>query len=255
MENTTFGVPMMDELTPNGFPRNSFILLLGEGGTGKSVTLLQLAGACIARGEPCIIMAFDDSPASIVENLERLGFSCEKAFKSKMLRIIDCFSFRTQSPKKLNEHIEVVSNPRDRQLLTSELYSAVNDMEGRGVILIDSITELFTMSEPTSTIEMIKDWRAEICKGKYITVFASYHLGMRSMDEFVGMLDYVVDGIIEFRFDPLFAQQGLLARQMRLRKMKGTTHDTLWHYFEIKMGGLAPIKPQKRREESHKLPK
>lgn len=255
MDNVTFGVPMMDELTPEGFPRNSFILLIGEGGTGKSVTLLQLAGACIKRGEPCIILAFDDSPASMIENLERLGYRCDGAFKSRLLRIIDCFSFRTQSPRKLNDYIEIVSNPRDRQQLSSELYSAVSDMDGKGVVLIDSITELFTMSEPTSTIEMIKDWRAEICKGKYITVFASYHLGTKSMDEFVGMLDYVVDGIIEYRFDPLFAQQGLLATQMRLRKMKGATHDTLWHYFNIKKDGLSPIKPQKGREESHKLPK
>jgi hypothetical protein len=71
----------------------------------------------------------------------------------------------------------------------------------QGAVFIDSITELFTMSEPTSTIEMVKDWRAEICKEKHITVFASYHLGMRSLDEFVGMLDYVMDGIIEYRFD------------------------------------------------------
>ncbi len=264
MENAAFGIPMVDEFTPDGFPRNSFVLLLGEGGTGKSVTLLQLAGAWIERGEPCIILAFDDSPDSILKNLERLGYCCNDAFKSRLLRIIDCFSFRTKSPKKPNEHVEIVSNPRDRQQLTSAIYSAVNGMDGRGAVFIDSITELFTMSEPTSTIEMVKDWRAEICKEKYVTAFASYHLGMRSLDEFVGMLDYVMDGIIEFRFDPLLAQQGLLARQMRLRKMKGTTHDTFWHYFTIQKSGLVPMKarkdrapivPQKGREESHRLPK
>ena len=265
MDNVSFGIPMVDEFTPEGFPRNSFVLLLGEGGPGKSVTLLQLAGAWMKRGEPCIIMAFDDSPESIINNFARLGYCCDDAFKGNLLRIIDCFSFRTKSPKHPDEHVEIVSNPRDRQQLTSALYSAVNGMDGKGAVFIDSITELFTMSEPTSTIEMVKDWRAEICKEKHITAFASYHLGMRSLDEFVGMLDYVMDGIIEYRFDPLFAQQGVLARQLRLRKMKGTAHDTFWHYFTVSKNGLIPMEskkenaapraPQKGRAESQRLPK
>jgi KaiC/GvpD/RAD55 family RecA-like ATPase len=58
------------------------------------------------------------------------------------------------------------------------------------------------------------------------------------------MLDYLVDGMIDFRFDPLLAQQGLLARQLRVRKMKGTSHDTVWHYFAIEKTGLIPLKSQ-----------
>lgn len=265
MGNVSFGIPMIDEFTPEGLPRNSFVLLIGEGGTGKSVTIQQIAGAWVKKGEPCIMVAFDDDPESILNNFDHLGYCSKDALNANLLRIIDCFSFRTKTPKKIDDHIDVVSNPRDRQQLTSAIYAAVKGMDGKGAVFIDSITELFTMSEPTSTIEMIKDWRAEICKAKHITAFAAYHLGMRSLDEFVGMLDYVVDGILEFRFDPLFAQQGVLARQVRLRKMKGASHDAFWHYFTIGKKGVVPMNTkndgapslgaQRARAESHRLPK
>jgi KaiC/GvpD/RAD55 family RecA-like ATPase len=242
MSRVNFGIPMVDSLLPECFPRDSFVLLFGEGGTGKSVTLIQASGNKFLAGEPCIFVTFDDSPYSIIENFKRLGFDCQLAMETGLLRIIDCFSFRVRMPPKPNDAIKVVQNPMDHHELTGIILSMAEALEGRGSVFIDSLTEFFTLSEPTSTLETIKNWRAELCKTMGITVYASYHVGVKSIDEFAGMLDYLVDGMIDFRFDPLLAQQGLLARQLRIRKMKGASHDTVWHYFAIEKTGLVLLK-------------
>jgi KaiC/GvpD/RAD55 family RecA-like ATPase len=257
MLDSKFGIPMIDEALPEGFPRESFVILFGEGGTGKTVTLLQVTGERLKAGMPCVFVTFDDSPASIIDNLRRLGFDPDAAFRDDLLHIVDGFSFRSRVSQKVVESINFVPNPRDRNALTGSILTAVNSFSEKGTVIIDSLTELFTMSEPSTTIETIKDWRAQFCKSMGLTVFASYHIGVKAIDEFAVMLEYVVDGIVDFRFDPLFAQQGVLARQLRVKKMKGTTHDTLWHYFTIDKNGLNPIKSHAKgsSEDSHKLSK
>ncbi|MBM5805901.1 MAG: hypothetical protein FJZ49_07575 [Candidatus Verstraetearchaeota archaeon] len=255
MSRVKFGIPMIDSLLPENFPRNSFVLLFGEGGTGKSVTLIQAAGAKFSAGEPCVFITFDDSSYSIIENFKGLGFDCQLAMETGLLRIIDCFSFRTRMPPKPNDVIKVVQNPKDHHALTGIILSTAEGLEGRGSVFIDSLTEFFTLSAPTSTLETVKNWRAELCKTMGITVYASYHVGVKSIDEFAGMLDYLVDGMIDFRFDPMLAQQGLLARQLRIRKMKGASHDTVWHYFTIEKTGLVLLKGHGREpaaEPSHR---
>lgn len=254
--NSKFGIELFDSAAPEGFPRESFILLFGEGGTGKSVTLLQIAGSKLMAGEPCVFVTFDDSPSSLVENFKR--FNSGEPIEKGLLTIVDGFSFRSKMPQKTNSYIKYVENPRDRQSLNNVLFSAIDRLNGKGAVFIDSITELFTMSEPTSTIETIKDWRAQLSKARGLPVFASHHLGVRAIDEFAGMLEYVVDCVIDFRFDPVFAQQGLLARQFRVKKLKGATHDTLWHYFTIDKNGIQPIRAQPHRapkEDAQRLSK
>jgi len=218
MSYITLGIPMIDSLLPDGLPRDSFILLFGEGGTGKSVALAQAAGSRIRLGEPCIFVAFDDSPSSIINNFMRLGYEVRGALANNLLRIVDCFSFRTRMPPKPTDGIRIVKNPKDHHELTGTLLSTTEGMEWRGTIFVDSLTELFTISEPTSTLETVKNWRAEFCKMMGLPILATYHIGLKSIDEFAAMIDYLVDGIIDFRFDPLLAQQGLLARQLRVRK-------------------------------------
>ena len=246
---------MIDSLLPDGIPRNSFILLFGEGGTGKSVALTQAAGNRIRLGEPCIFVTFDDSPSSIINNFIRLGYEIRPALTNGLLRIVDCFSFRARMPPKPSDGIKLVQNPKNYHELTGTLLSTAEGMEGKGTMFIDSLTEFFTIGEPTSTLDTVKNWRVEFCKMMDITVFATYHIGLKSIDEVAAMIDYLVDGIIDFRFDPLLAQQGLLARQLRVRKMKGASHDTVWHYFTIERGGLLLIKSQAPSEPAHKKSK
>ncbi|MCX8182115.1 MAG: RAD55 family ATPase [Candidatus Methanomethyliaceae archaeon] len=255
MSYITLGIPMIDSLLPDGMPRNSFILLFGEGGTGKSVALAQAAGNRIRLGEPCMFVTFDDSPSSIINNFLRLGYEVRGALANNILRIVDCFSFRARILPKPTDGIRVVQNPKDHHELTGTLLSTADGMEGKGAIFIDSLTEFFTISEPTSTLETVKNWRVEFCKMMSIPIFATYHIGLKTLDEFAAMIDYLVDGIIDFRFDPLLAQQGLLARQLRVRKMKGAVHDTVWHYFTIERGGLVPMRTQGASEPAHKKSK
>jgi len=247
MSYVRFGVPIIDELLPEGFPRNSFILLFGEGGTGKSVALSQAAGARIRAGEPCVYVIFDDSPTCILEEFSRRGINYREAMDNDTLIIIDCFSFRSRTFQKADEAIRVVANPRDHHTLTGDILSAATTCGGNCSVFIDSLTEFFTLSEPTSALETVKNWRAELCKAMNMTLIATYHVGIKSVDDLAAMLDYLMDGIIDFRFDPSTEPRALLS-QLRVRKMKRSIHDTEWHSFLIEKEGLV-----KKPRAAHKL--
>ncbi|MEM0265372.1 MAG: ATPase domain-containing protein, partial [Candidatus Methanomethylicia archaeon] len=62
VERFKTGIAALDEVLPNGIPRNNMILILGEGGTGKSVFMVQLMNYRLNLGEPCIFICFDDIP-------------------------------------------------------------------------------------------------------------------------------------------------------------------------------------------------
>ncbi|HNZ86983.1 MAG TPA: ATPase domain-containing protein, partial [Methanofastidiosum sp.] len=53
-QNIKTDIPLLDDLIIGGTPRDSFIVLLGEGGTGKSAIVGELCYRFLNRGEPVI---------------------------------------------------------------------------------------------------------------------------------------------------------------------------------------------------------
>ena len=71
--------------------------------------------------------------------------------------------------------------------------------------------------------------------------FCSHHTPLRAYADLDDLLFYVVDGIIDVRFNPGFADRGLLVKQFRIRKMKGAPHETYWVTFSINQKGLSEV--------------
>ncbi len=55
------------------------------------------------------------------------------------------------------------------------------------------------------------------------------------------LLFYVVDGILDVRFSPGFAERGLLVKQFRVRRMKGAPHETYWVTFSVTSKGVTEV--------------
>jgi len=237
-------------------PRSSFILLVGEGGTGKSTFMLHLLVERVKVGEPAVYVCFDDSPHSVLKVAEYLGFPLDDYLEKGQLVFIDCFSFR--SPRALQRNkavgIETIDDPRNFQKLNGTLLSILDtrNMEGRGAVFIDSLTELVSLYEASFAIEAIKIWRTEISKVRNVPVFAVCHVGGKIMEEMLDVLSYNADGIIDFRYDPALASQGYLVKQLRVRKMKGAPHKTSWHHFSVLKGKI--IVPLEIAPRAHQSP-
>jgi len=122
-------------------------------------------------------------------------------------------------------------------------------MHNQGVVIIDSLTEFMTLAEPGLLIDAIKTWRARGSKERGVTFFASMHFGIGAFEKTVDVFDYIVDGIIDLRYDPFFMRQGKLIKQLRVRKMKGAQHSTAWIPFEVGPNGIEVYRPDAQMRE------
>jgi len=236
------GIKPLDILIPKGVPLNSFIVISGEGGTGKSVMLQELAIRFLRRKYMVIYASIDDSPESVIMNMKSLGWDVEKyLFLKKTLVFIDCFSYRIRRTALTPGYSILVEDPRSIRNITDALVSVTDRTYGRKMLIIDSLTEIISFVEPITAIETVKNWRAYFSKARDMPVFASIHFGIKAFEEIEQIIDYTVDGIIDLRFDPYIMQQGMLVKQMRVRKLKGAPHIARWTYFDIRRGGLRVV--------------
>ncbi|MHA1576918.1 MAG: ATPase domain-containing protein, partial [Candidatus Thorarchaeota archaeon] len=68
------GIKSLDDEVPDGFPRNSFGVIRGPGGGGKSVLLSEIAKRQMDAGMKIIFVCFEDTPLSILQNLSSMGW-------------------------------------------------------------------------------------------------------------------------------------------------------------------------------------
>ncbi|MCX8168829.1 MAG: RAD55 family ATPase [Candidatus Methanomethylicia archaeon] len=244
VESFKTGIQVLDEILPNGIPRNNMVLILGEGGTGKSVLITHLMYARLLADEPCIFICFDDIPIAVIQLSLLFKWNLLEYANRDLLRFIDCFSFRMAPDRStIPPYITYIENPRDLYGLVTAITNLMDklNMNSRGAVFIDSLTELLSLTETTIALEVIKILRAECSKERNVPIFGTFHFGVKPFDDVEQILEYIVDGIIDLRYDPHYMQQGFLVKQFRVRKMKGVPHSTNWVSFSINSSGIFKI--------------
>src|SRR6266700_1191619 len=218
------GIEALDKVLPKGIPRNSMIILAGELGTGKSVLMSELLYRVLkTRKEPCIYVTFEGPPIAVEQDMESFGWDITPFLDSGQLKFIDCFSFRNE-PAEVPSYIHYVKDPRD----------------------LHSLTEMFTLVQQQRPLvfhmlDVVKSWRAKGPKERLVPFFLSHHTPLRAYVELDDLLFYVVDAIVDVRFNPSFAERGLLVKQFRVRKMKGAPHETYWVTFSVTSKGITEV--------------
>jgi len=87
-ERVSTGVPGLDAmLGGKGYFRGSSILISGTAGTGKSSLAAAFARETCSRGEKCLYLAFEESPAQILRNMKSIALDLEPHVKKGLLRI------------------------------------------------------------------------------------------------------------------------------------------------------------------------
>lgn len=86
-ERVSSGIPRLDEmLGGEGFYRGTSVLVTGTAGTGKSSLASAVANAACARGERCLVFAFEESERQAVRNMRSIGIDLEPWLKKGLLR-------------------------------------------------------------------------------------------------------------------------------------------------------------------------
>ncbi len=243
----TSGIEPVDKILPKGFPRNTMTILAGELGTGKSVLLGQLLYSILKKPEPCIFVNFEGPPIALEQDMESFGWEITHMLKSGQLQFLDCFSFRME-PTETPHYVHFVKDPKDLRSVTAALFTMMEEMRmlGQGAVFVDSLTEMFTLVQEERPLlfhmlDGVKSWRAKGPKERLVPFFCSHHTPLRAYADLDDLLFYVVDGIIDVRFSPGFADRGLLVKQFRVRKMKGAPHETFWVTFSIDSKGISEV--------------
>ncbi|TMI08003.1 hypothetical protein E6H34_06330 [Candidatus Bathyarchaeota archaeon] len=242
------GIDAVDKVLPKGIPRNSLTILAGDLGTGKSVLMEQLLYSMLkVEKEPCIYMNFEGPPIALQQDMESFGWDIDRYLDSGQLRFLDCFSFRME-PTETPKYSHFVKDPKDLHSVTSALFTMMEEMKmmGRGAVFVDSLTEMFTLVQEERPLvfhmlDGVKSWRAKGPKERLVPFFCSHHTPLRAYADLDDLLFYVVDGIVDVRFNPGFADRGLLVKQFRIRKMKGAPHETHWVTFQVTASGIVEV--------------
>jgi circadian clock protein KaiC len=87
-ERISSGIPRLDSmLGGEGYYRGTSVLISGTAGTGKTSLAASFANATCARGERCLYLAFEESPAQLVRNMKSIGLDLTPWTKKGLLRL------------------------------------------------------------------------------------------------------------------------------------------------------------------------
>jgi len=261
-------VSAFDVSLPQGFPRNAFVLMSGEAGTRDRAVQAELVWRTLQRGEPAIIVSLQEPPGSVVQQFLTLEWNVLPYLERGQLHIVDAFTYRVGDRDRMfermdewNRHLynvagDATTTVRDPSDLGELLNKVDNAMKARemiddGLVLVDSLTELGTLVQPVQAYNFVKDLRADVCKGRFVPVFAGATLS-GAREEFPHDLEYVVDGVIEMRLNQEIITDALI-KQARIRKLNGVLVIPEWHAYEYTSGtGMVLFDPEEEQEKSRK---
>ncbi|MDB6018033.1 MAG: putative circadian clock protein KaiC [Pedosphaera sp.] len=79
------GISGFDDITGGGLPQGRTSLVMGGPGTGKTVFAMQSLVTGVQRGEPGILVTFQESPRQLVEDAATFGWNLAELEKDKLV--------------------------------------------------------------------------------------------------------------------------------------------------------------------------
>lgn len=231
-------------LLPHGMPRNSFVVMAGEGGSGKSVILMHIVKDFLLAGEPVIYVTLDDDPQTVLNQLLSFGIDARAFCEKKQLIIVDGFSYLAKL-RRQQYCIEEEVTPENPDTIVSAISRVVEKYSiiDKGLLIVDSLNEIIVILDPTRFVKFVKAMRASFSKSRNILTIATLHTSTESFKEYLLTVEHLVDGILETGSIPgeLAQQLPMFVKQISVRKMKGISSKPGWVLYGIDHEGLKPV--------------
>jgi KaiC/GvpD/RAD55 family RecA-like ATPase/YHS domain-containing protein len=241
------GVAGLDRGLPQGLPRNAFVLISGQAGTRDGAVHAEIVWRALKRGEPATIVTFQEPPSSVVQDFLTLDWNVIPYLEDDRLTIVDCFTYRVDDHQRMIERLNdwnrylhsitqtatvTVRDPTDLTEVTNKLDNCLErvGMSDRGLVMIDSLTEVGTLVQPIQAYDFLKNLRADICKGRFVPIFAGATYD-HDVEQFPHDLEYTADGIVDLQLNGDLVEDTLIKR-VRIRKMAGVLAISEWRAYE-----------------------
>lgn len=217
-ESMKSDIAELDAILGGGIDRGTSTLVIGPSGAGKSTLALGYLWAALKRGEPCLLVSFDETITVMLERASGVGVDLAPHIGSGLLRV---------------EQID----PAD--ISPGEFAGRVRDaveQDGARVVLLDSLTGyLSAMSEQPSLVLQMHEMLTFLNQKGVATLLILAQHGM--VGHMVSPVDltYVSDSVILLRF---FEAQGRVRRALSVLKKRTGAHEDTIREFRIDGEGL-----------------
>jgi circadian clock protein KaiC len=201
-----------------GYFRGSSVLISGLAGTGKSTFGAALIDAACARGERCLLFAFEESPSQIVRNMRSVGIHLQRHVDAGLL------NFEAARPSLYGFEMHLARMNRDIERIRPN------------IIVVDPIS---AFRGPTLEIHATLVRLADICKTKGITaVFTSLSAAGEQMDETERSVSSLMDTWLSLRDSEANGERN---RLLYLLKSRGMNHSKQVREYRLTAHGIELI--------------
>lgn len=211
------GIPALDQMIGGGLPAGSATLVAGPSGAGKTVMGLQFVAEGLARGEKCVFIALQESPAQLLSKAKAFGWDLRAALEQGQLVI------KSVQPVELN--LDVAA---------AEIRAAVS--HGSKRIVLDSLAELHHAAQTERFADyiwaLIESFR-EVSATTLVTSETEAFFGPSF--ELARGISFVVDNVILMRYTELASE---IRRALGVVKMRDSDHVKSLVEFEVTARGI-----------------
>jgi circadian clock protein KaiC len=210
------GVAAVDEMMGGGIPRGDSVLVTGPSGSGKSVLATQFIAEGGAKGEPGVLVVFEEHPKEYVHRAQRLGFPLQEMVEGGTLEVM---------------YLRPLDLSPDETLF--EIREAAERVGAKRVV-IDSMSGFELALAPT--------FRTDFRESLYRLVGALTGVGITVLTTMEIMQDRAelrfTPNVVSFLADVLVLLrycewEGEIRKVMAVAKMRGSQHSKAFREYEI----------------------
>lgn len=237
------GISKLDELLEGGIPKNFFVAITGEPGTGKTILCIHFINEGIKSGDRNIYVTTEESRESIMIQAAQFNMDFKSATGENKLIIIDAL-MGTRDRWNLES--------LDTNTLVDKIIEAKKSLGyGRARLVVDSLSA-FWLDKPAMARRESYFLKKVLAKWDF-TVLITSQYAITTASAFGWGVEHVADGIIRFR---RMTRNGVLRRHLIIEKMRQTNHSLNLQEIDILPGeGLVIKGPVHERREDFALPR
>ena len=224
------GIAGLDKMLSGGFVQGSANLVRGAPGTGKTVLALQFLLHGVERGEPGLLISFEEFPQSLQNDAQSLGWDLHTWQERGLLHLY------FTSPQVLLKSLEAPAGP------LSDLFIEKNIKR----VVLDSVTHFTRLTNEQLQLRYIYNRLINALKREGVTALLLAEEGsMEAQRTERGALSFVVDTIMLLRYVEV---ESAIQRAITVMKMRSSDHIKEIRRYEIRKGGLVVTGPFEGRE-------
>ena len=223
-DRVSSGIEGLDEMLGiKGYYKGSTVLVTGTAGSGKSIVAQHFVDSACARGERCLVLAFEESPEQIKRNMMSVGIDLDRWMEKGLLKI------QARRPSLLGLETHLVNMHSFVELFKPE------------IVVVDPITTFITVgtvSEAAAMLARLMDF----LKGLNITaMLTSLTSANQSIEATQMNISSLVDTWILLRN---VDQDGERKRFIRVMKSRGMASSNSIRGFDITSDGVLVQNPE-----------